>query len=57
MQVLDANGVSLSELTCMSGEHLEQLGIPFGQRVRILKEIQCLQPLEAPDPAKTADVI
>lgn len=33
----------------MSDTHLSQLGLPFGQRVRILKEVELLQPLDAGD--------
>ena len=40
----------------MSESHLEQLGVAFGQRIRILKEIQQLQPLEA-GTTKATDVI
>ena len=57
VQVLDGNGVGLAELSCMSESHLEQLGVPFGQRIRILKEIQQLQPLEAAGNTKATDVI
>jgi hypothetical protein len=56
VQVFDGNGVGLAELSCMSESHLEQLGVPFGQRIRILREIQQLQPLEAGG-TKTTDVI
>ena len=48
-QVFDANEVTLAELSCMSDAHLSQLGVPLGQRVRILKEVQQLQPLDAND--------
>ena len=49
LQVLDANGVTLAELCCMSDAHLAQLGVPLGQRVRILKEVGQLQPLDTND--------
>ena len=49
LQVLESNGITLAELRCMSDAHLAQLGLPFGQRVRILKEVEQLLPLDGSD--------
>ena len=49
LQVLEGNGITLAELRCMTDSHLAQLGLPFGQRVRLLKEVEQLQPLDGSD--------
>lgn len=45
-QKLRAHDISLVELRSLTENHLENIGIPLGARVRLLEEARKLEPID-----------